>query len=81
MSCHGIDFTGGVGPGWVGLAGSTVALEDGTSVVADGAFLARAITDPGAQVRAGSKIAMPENQLADAQVADLVAFLHALANA
>lgn len=80
VSCHGIDFSGGVGPGWVGLAGSTVALDDGTSVVADDAFLARAITDPGAQVREGSKIAMPENELTDAQVADLVAFLHALSD-
>jgi cytochrome c oxidase subunit 2 len=79
VSCHGIDFTGGVGPTWIDLAGSTVALADGTTVVADDAYLARAITDPKAEVRADAKVVMPTNQLTDAQVADLVAFFHALA--
>ena len=47
--CHGADFSGGIGPSWVGLYGSTVTLEDGSTVTADDAYLTRAIEDPSAE--------------------------------
>lgn len=77
-SCHGSSGQGGVGPAWRGLAGSMVELEDGTLVLADDAYLERAITDPEADIRAGSRVRMPTNGLDDQQVRDVIAYIHDL---
>jgi cytochrome c oxidase subunit 2 len=76
--CHGQDFGGGAGPGWVGLAGSEVQLADGTAVVADTAYLTRAIADPSAELVADYTLRMPANSLTDAEIADIVAFIESL---
>ena len=77
-ACHGPDGSGAAGPSWVGLAGSTLELEDGTTLVADEAYLRRSITDPGAQVVAGYLAGMPENTLADTEVDAVVAYIQEL---
>jgi cytochrome c oxidase subunit 2 len=77
-SCHGSNGQGGVGPSWTGLAGSTVNLADGSEVVADQAYLERAIREPGAQAVAGYTIAMPTNKLTPAEVDDVIAYIEAL---
>lgn len=51
--CHSLDGSAGVGPTIEDLAGSTVTLEDGSTVTADDAYLALAITDPDAQISEG----------------------------
>ena len=77
-ACHGGDGQGGIGPAWVGLAGSTVTLDDGSTVVADDAYLTRAIAEPNADIVAGYTIQMPENSLNDAEVAQIVAYIRSL---
>ena len=47
-ACHKVEGAG-IGPTWVGLYGSTVTLDDGTTVVVDDAYLHRSIEDPSAQ--------------------------------
>jgi cytochrome c oxidase subunit 2 len=75
-ACHGSDGGGGVGPGWVGLAGSTVTLEDGSQVTADDAYLRRAITDPQAEIVEGYSVKMPEYpNLTDEELDALVAYM------
>jgi len=76
--CHGQDFGGGAGPGWIGLAGSEVELADGSVVVADTEYLTRAIADPSADLLAGYNLKMPANGLSDAEIADIVAFIETL---
>jgi cytochrome c1 len=76
--CHGQDFQGAAGPTWVGLAGSQVTLTDGSTVVADDAYLARAISDPAAELVDGFSLKMPANDLDDAEVADIVAYIKSL---
>lgn len=76
--CHGQDFQGAAGPGWVGLAGSDVVLADGTTVVADDAYLTRAISDPAADLLDGYSLKMPANDLSENEVADIVAFIQSL---
>ena len=76
--CHGSDFSGSIGPSWIGLAGSTVTLEGGQTVVADDAYLTRAIQEPAAEFVAGFPIAMPENDLSPEQVAQIVAYIREL---
>lgn len=77
--CHGQNFEGGAGPSLVGLAGSEVQLADGTTVIADDAYLTRAITNPADQLVDGYTLKMPANNLSDAEVADIVAFIKTLA--
>jgi mono/diheme cytochrome c family protein len=76
--CSACHRSGAVGPRWDGLYGSTVELDDGTTVVADEAYLIRAITDPGAEIVAGFSVTMPDNDLSDDEVAAIVAYLREL---
>lgn len=78
VSCHGATWSGGVGPSWIDLAGSTVVLSDGTTVTADTDYLTKAITTPAAQQVQGYTVVMPSNALTSAEVADVVAFIEAL---
>ncbi len=78
--CHGQDFGGGAGPALVGLAGADVLLADGTTVVADTAYLVTSIADPGAQLVADYNLRMPANSLSDAEIADIVAYIETLAD-
>jgi cytochrome c oxidase subunit 2 len=75
FSCHGTEGEGGIGPAWNDLAGSTVSLEDGTTVTVDEDYLHRAIVDPAAEIVAGSSVVMPDNQLSDEDAAAIVAYI------
>jgi cytochrome c553 len=77
-ACHGADGQGGIGPAWTGVLGSSVTLTDGTTVVADEAYLTRSIKDPQAQVVDGFAVSMPANNLSDQDIADLVAYIVSL---
>ena len=77
-ACHGADGQGGLGPAWTDLAGSTVTLEDGSTVTADDAYLTESIVDPTAKVVDGFAVTMPKTDLSDAEVADLVAYIESL---
>jgi cytochrome c oxidase subunit II len=77
-SCHGATWQGGVAPAWVGLAGSTVTLSDGSTVTADADYLARSIIAPADDKVSGFTVVMPTNALTADQVADVVAFIQTL---
>ncbi len=72
LACHD---AGRVGPDWSGLAGSEVLLEDGSTVIADDAYLRRSIREPGAQIVAGYTVSMPENDLTDEEIEAVIAFI------
>jgi cytochrome c oxidase subunit 2 len=78
--CHGQNFGGGAGPSLVGLAGSEVTLVDGSTVIADTAYLTRSIAEPSADLVADYNLKMPANGLSDAEIADIVAFIETLAD-
>jgi cytochrome c oxidase subunit 2 len=80
-SCHGTDGQGGIGPAWVGLFGSKVVLDDGSTVTADAGYLREAIADPSAKRVAGYGVQMRDNRLSPGEIADLVAFIETLAPA
>ena len=78
-ACHSINGTPGIGPTWGGLFGSTVPLSDGTSVIADEAFIAESIKAPQAKIVAGYETQiMPAYGFTDAQIADIVAYIKTL---
>jgi cytochrome c oxidase subunit II len=78
--CHGQNWQGGAGPGWIDLAGSEVELADGTTTIADEDYLTRAIADPSADMRKGYSLRMPANNLSDDEIADIVAFIETLSS-
>lgn len=80
-SCHGTSGEGKVGPAFAGLYGSEVALQDGTTVVADDEYLIRAIKDPNADKVEGYNLPMPSNSLSDAEIESILAYLRDLGDA
>lgn len=78
-ACHGRSGEGGPGPTFVGLYGSVVELDDGTTVTADDEYLYRAIIDPSADRVAGYGFPMPSNDLSDAEVESVLVYLRELA--
>ena len=77
-ACHGGDGQGVVGPALAGLLGTEVELEDGSTMLADDAYVTRSILAPDADVRAGFAIAMPANTLSEDDAAAILAYLKEL---
>lgn len=78
VACHTASGSRSTGPTWKGLAGSEVQLSGGEAVTADDRYLTESITAPKAKVVDGFPNIMPENGLTEAQVADVLAYLHEL---
>ncbi len=79
IACHAVDHGRATGPSWVGLAGSEVRLEGGTTVIADREYLERAILDPRSEVVAGYASVMPTTyELAEDELDAIIAFIEAL---
>ncbi|MCU0259629.1 MAG: cytochrome c [Ilumatobacteraceae bacterium] len=79
-SCHGANGQGGVGPAFVGLVGSERTFADGTSLVADEAYVRESILEPAARQVADYSIIMPENDLSPEEVDQVVAYILELSN-
>jgi cytochrome c oxidase subunit 2 len=82
VGCHGRSGEGGAGnagPKWVGLYGSTVTLDDGTTLVADRDYLIEAIVDPHAKQVAGYRQKMPVDSIPEADVLAIVQYIQELA--
>jgi len=77
-SCHGSNGEGRVGPKWAGLADSQVTMSDGTTVIADDAYLYTSIHEPSAMRRKGAVGQMPTNQLTDEEIASIIVYIRAL---
>lgn len=77
--CHSLNGAKLPGPTWKGLAGESVKLTDGSTVVADDTYLKKAIVDPNAEIVEGyTPNLMPQTyktQLSDQQINDLVEFM------
>lgn len=83
VACHSTTRERLVGPGWGGLYGTQVTLEDGSVVVADDTFLTESILHPDAKIVAGFTAgAMPsyDGMLESDQVAAIVAYIRSLQN-
>lgn len=80
-ACHAPTREKLVGPGWGGLYGSTVTLADGSTVVADDAYLTEKILQPDAKLVAGYEAGVMPSfaEMLDAdQIADVVAYIRSL---
>jgi cytochrome c oxidase subunit 2 len=77
--CHRFD-TQGRGPNLAGVYGKPVLLTDGSTVMADDAYVRESILNPGAQVVAGFKPIMPSFQgiVTEDQLLSLIAYVKSL---
>jgi cytochrome c oxidase subunit 2 len=80
LSCHSVDGSALVGPSWKGLFGSEVEFEDGSTAIADEAYLRSSILDPAAQIVAGYPNVMPAaySFLTDKEMAALIEYIKSL---
>jgi cytochrome c oxidase subunit 2 len=78
-NCHRFD-TQGRGPNLVGVYAKPVLLSDGTSVIADDAYIRESILDPGAKVVAGFRPIMPSFQgvVTEDQLLSVIAYIKSL---
>ncbi len=78
--CHSVTSTPlPSAPTWFGLFGSNVELADGSTVVADDAFLTESIVDPTAkEVKGFSPSTMPPYVLTEEEVANIIAYIKTL---
>ncbi len=78
--CHSVDGTRSTGPTWFGLYGSQVPLNDGSTVLADDAFIKESILDPNAKIVAGfpSPSLMPRYEFTDEEIANIIAYIQTL---
>jgi cytochrome c oxidase subunit 2 len=82
QSCHSIDGATRVGPTWQGLFGSDRPLADGTTALADEAYLLKAIIDPNVQIEQGFPAnVMPQDygeRLTEQEINALIAYIKSL---
>ena len=78
VACHGT----GKGPPFVDLFGSKVKLSDGTTVIADEAYIRDSILNPSAQIVAGYQPVMPtyKGQVTEEQILQLLAYIKSLSS-
>jgi len=80
MKCHSVDGSRHIGPTWVDLYQRREKLKDGTTVVADEAYLTKSMMDPAAQLVDGYQNVMPtyQGKLTPPEVAALVEYIKSL---
>jgi cytochrome c oxidase subunit 2 len=80
IGCHSIDGSPNTGPTWLHLYGEEVPLNNGTTVVADDAYITESIHDPNAKIVDGfpSPSPMPVFDLTDEQIANIIAYIKTL---
>ena len=78
--CHSLDGSEPVGPTWLGLFGSERPMADGSTVIADEAYLRQSILDPAAQAVADFPMIMPvyEGVLSDEDVDAIIEYIRSL---
>ncbi len=77
--CHTIDGSVLTGPSWLHMYGNPVELSNGTTVIADDAYLKESILDPKAkEVKGFAPTVMPPFKFTDQEIADIIAYLKTL---
>jgi len=80
VGCHTTDGAPSTGPTWLGLFGSERTFTDGTSALADEAYLEEAIRDPAAKIVQGfPNIMPPYPQLKDEEIKAIIEYIRSLA--
>jgi len=74
-NCHSTNGSVGLGPSWAGLAGSTVSLENGSTVTATGAYIEESIRNPDAKIVAGCAPGVMQSDFGSLSATDMAALV------
>ncbi|MCD6024804.1 MAG: Cytochrome c oxidase polypeptide [Fibrobacteria bacterium] len=79
-ACHSPDGKPGIGPTWQGLWGKSRPLTNGSSVLADEAYIRQSILEPPTQVVAGFQPIMPPYKgiISDREIEAVIAYIQTL---
>lgn len=75
--CH-TDADTEIAPTWNGIWGTSVELEDGTTVTVDEAYVRRSIEEPQADIVAGFSASMPVLPMSEEEKSALVDYIESL---
>ncbi len=78
MSCHSMTADADLAPSFKGIYGRTEKMTDGSIVTVDDAYLREAILDPDHKIVAGYDDLMPEPELTEQEVSEIIAYLKTL---
>jgi cytochrome c551/c552 len=79
FACHSTNGKDMAGPTWKNLYGSKTTLQDGSTVTADSAYIAKSIVDPSAQIVKGFSPTMPKfSYLKKDQIASIIAYIKSI---
>ncbi|HOX24694.1 MAG TPA: cytochrome c oxidase subunit II [Candidatus Krumholzibacteria bacterium] len=80
LQCHSLDGSAQIGPTFRDLFGSSVAIRDGGTIIADENYIRQSILEPAASVVAGFEPVMPTyaGKLKDQDITTIIAFLKTL---
>ena len=80
FKCHTVDGTRHIGPTWLDLYRKQERLQDGTTVIADEAYLTESMMDPAAKIVAGYQNVMPtfQGRVPGPEIAAIVEFIKSL---
>jgi cytochrome c oxidase subunit 2 len=80
FKCHTVDGTRHIGPTWLDLYRKAEKLQDGSTVVADEAYLTESMMDPAAKIVAGYQNVMPtfQGRVPGPEIAAIVEFIKSL---
>ncbi len=80
FKCHTVDGTRHIGPTWLDLYRKSEKLQDGSTVVADEAYLTESMMDPAAKIVAGYQNVMPtfQGRVPGPEIAAIVEFIKSL---
>lgn len=76
-ACHSVDGSSGVGPTWKDLYGSIRTFTDGSTAIANEAYIRESISNPTAKVVESFVPTMPSMPLTEEQIDSLVAYAKA----
>ncbi|MCO5215932.1 MAG: c-type cytochrome [Thermomicrobiales bacterium] len=78
LACHSTDGSRLIGPSWLNLYGTERKLQSGETMIADEAYLMKAITDPGSEIAEGFPPSMPPFTFTPEELADIIAYIKSL---
>jgi cytochrome c oxidase subunit 2 len=83
LRCHSVDGSAYIGPTWAGMYNSKIQLTNGQTIIADEAYLTRAMMDPTYEIHDGYKAVMPTYQgmMRPAETAAILEYIKSLRDA
>jgi cytochrome c oxidase subunit 2 len=78
LTCHSVDGSEGIGPTFKGLFGRATKLSNGSTVTADAAYVRKSIVDPDHEIVEGFDDVMPEPELTDQEIDQIMEYLKTL---